>query len=77
MSAQPPCLNRPPREPYYLANDATTWDGRQQRRLIPSAFVDRCATHDGRGIGPSGESYAEAQGWLPWCVQCRWYPHAQ
>lgn len=37
-------------------------------------FVDRCAVHDGRGIGPNGEGYPEAHGWLPWCRQCKWKP---
>lgn len=38
-----------------------------------SAFEDRCATHDGQGIGPNGESYPEAHGWMPWCRLCRWF----
>ena len=35
-------------------------------------FTDRCATHDGRGIGPNGESYPVANGWD--CRGCRWLP---
>lgn len=35
-------------------------------------FVDRCATHDGRGVGPNGESFAVANGYE--CEGCRWLP---
>ena len=39
---------------------------------LPSVFVDRCATWDGRGIGPNGEPYPIAHGWN--CAGCRWLP---
>ena len=41
-------------------------------RWFPRWFEDRCATHDGRGIGPAGENYPDAHGWD--CAGCRWEP---
>lgn len=38
----------------------------------PPAFVDRCATWDGDGIGPNGEPYPVAHKWD--CRGCRWQP---
>ena len=50
-------------------------DGKLHEVWLPNTwFEDRCATHDGRGIGQDGENYAEANGWLPWCARCRWNP---
>lgn len=43
-------------------------------RWYPAWSVDRCATHDGRGIGPDGESYPQAHGWD--CTGCRWLTEA-
>ncbi len=37
-------------------------------------FVDRCATWDGRGIGPAGEPYPVAHGFAQHCLSCRWLP---
>lgn len=77
---RPPCHNRPPRA-------AGTWEptcrkaaakvcgplGRKPvLRWRPTAFEDRCATWDGRGIGPKGEPYPQAHGWD--CSGCRWLP---
>lgn len=42
------------------------------QRWVPAFSEDRCATHDGRGIGPNGESYPDAHGWD--CSGCRWAP---
>lgn len=36
-------------------------------------FNDRCATHDGTGIGPNNENYPTAHKWN--CVGCRWNPN--
>lgn len=46
-------------------------------RWHPRWFADRCATWDGRGIGPNGEPYPVAHGWD--CSGCRWLPakHAE
>lgn len=41
-------------------------------RWRPRWFVDRCATHDGVGIGPNGENYPDAHNWD--CTGCRWNP---
>ena len=41
-------------------------------RWHPRWFADRCATWDGRGIGPNGEPYPVAHGWD--CSGCRWLP---
>lgn len=55
------------------------WDGpiKPVVRWRPRWFEDRCAIHDGRGIGPNGESYPEANGWLEWCKSCRWFPEGK
>lgn len=85
----PPCYNRPPRAAGVWVITGTLRAGRFGRhdgRGIPikhvirwrwSPFVDRCAVHDGAGIGPNGESYPEAHGWMPWCRLCRWFPGAR
>lgn len=59
----PPCYNRPPRAAHYFTESG---------QVIPSVFVDRCATWDGRGIGPNGEPYPVAHGWN--CAGCKWLP---
>lgn len=41
-------------------------------RWHPRWFEQRCATHDGVGIGPNGENYPAAHGWD--CTGCRWRP---
>lgn len=48
-------------------------DGRLMQREIPVAFEDRCAVHDGVGIGPNNENYPTAHGWD--CTGCRWNPN--
>lgn len=82
----PPCFNRPPRvagtwEPTgrrRLGHHNPRVHGMVHHKLKPvlrwrpSPFEDRCATHDGRGIGPNGESYPEAHGFE--CAGCRWEP---
>jgi hypothetical protein len=77
----PPCLNRPPRvtgvwEPVQKGERIALTGGRLKPvyRWRWSPFVDRCAAHDGQGIGPNGENYPEAHGWLPWCRICTWFP---
>lgn len=76
----PPCWNRPPRVTgswQYTYRLALSSDKPLRFKAIYrwqwSAFEDRCATHDGQGIGPNGESYPEAHGWMPWCRLCRWF----
>lgn len=70
----PSCWNRPPHRATYTANVGLSDDGRQLRAEIPSAFVDRCATWDGRSIGPHGEPYPIAHGWANACRNCTWLP---
>lgn len=78
---RPPCYNRPPAaEGMWHPTKRKTWGTRPGQRWPkpvlrwhPRWFEDRCATHDGRGIGPKGESYPEAHGWD--CAGCRWNPH--
>ncbi len=70
----PSCWNRPPRRSTYTANVGLSDDGRQLRAEIASAFSDRCATWDGRGIGPRGEPYPVAHGWANACRTCTWLP---
>lgn len=73
--APPPCHNRPPMKPGFTRYGVSTDTGAVVATWVPSPFVDRCATHDGVGIGPNGESYPTAHGWLPWCATCRWNPN--
>lgn len=68
----PACHNRAPRPTHYVVNKWVSMSGNQIRTRVPSAFVDRCATWDGRGIGPNGEPYPIAHGWD--CTGCRWLP---
>lgn len=73
--AAPRCFNRPP-FPLGRLRKGMGEDGEIHATWIPNDwFKDRCATHDGRGIGQNGENYAEANGWLPWCARCRWNPN--
>lgn len=70
-SPRPPCWNR---APYLDGRVRVGFDesgNRVEAHLPNSWFVDRCAVRDGRGIGPNGENYAEANGYL--CEGCRWY----
>jgi hypothetical protein len=80
----PPCFNRPPVEGRWLPtgrfhyvsppSDAHPAIGyyKQIWRWHPRWFVDRCATHDGRGIGPNNENYPTAHNWN--CSGCRLNP---
>jgi hypothetical protein len=70
---KPPCHNRPPRRPFYISQDGWTEDGRMNIVAVPNVFEDRCATHDGTGIGPNNENYPTAHGWD--CTGCRWNPN--
>lgn len=85
----PPCWNREPRaegEWVHTRRERARFgppqgDGGQRitgwrpvLRWRWSPFVDRCAVHDGQGIGPNGENYPEAHGWMPWCRLCTWFP---
>lgn len=65
----PPCYNRPPRAPGAWMRSGYR-GGKPVLRWVPAFAVDRCAVHDGTGIGPNGEGYAEAHGWD--CSGCRW-----
>lgn len=71
---RPPCYDRPPREKSYYANVGLSPQGHQRRAFIPIVFVDRCATWDGRGVGPNGEPYPLAHGWD--CAGCKWLPES-
>ena len=73
-ATKPPCFDRPPRLPGYWRsglNDVgevvTVW-------VSSTWSEDACKTHSGQGIGPNGENYPAAHGWLDWCRQCRWMP---
>jgi hypothetical protein len=71
---RPRCYNRP-------AFDAGTWMragyryGKPLLRWVPRWFVNRCATHDGTGIGPNGETYPQAHKFD--CTGCRWNPKGE
>lgn len=69
---KPKCHSRPP-----FAEGRWHYTGEYRRgkpvlRWYPRWFVDRCATHDGVGIGPNNENYPTAHGWD--CTGCRWRP---
>lgn len=79
---RPRCYNRPPAAAEYEANagrghligpGGITYTV-QLTKKIPVVFVDRCATWDGRGIGPNGEPYPLAHGWD--CSGCVWLPES-
>lgn len=70
--SRPPCFNRPPRAAGRWHQVGQRPDGRPVLRWFPAWYVDRCATWDGRGIGPNGEPYPVAHGWN--CTGCRWLP---
>lgn len=76
----PPCYNRPPRlEGMLMPTGQWTRTkyvnpGRlvHRARWVPAFSIDRCSQHDGGGVGPNGECYADAQGYE--CAGCRWEP---
>jgi hypothetical protein len=68
---RPACYNRPPRAPgAWARNGVDPRTLKPRLRWVPAWSPDRCAVHDGHGIGPMGEGYAEANGWD--CGGCRW-----
>lgn len=74
-SLTPPCFDRPPRAPgQWARNGVCARTLKPRLRWVPRWSPDRCATHDGRGIGADGGNYPSAHGWLPWCRTCRWNP---
>ena len=82
---KPKCFNRPP---YTDPNAgwvntgnrqfSATYSGEGIARMKPVYryrhpwFTDKCATWQGRSIGPDGARYPEAHGWD--CRGCRWLP---
>jgi hypothetical protein len=75
----PPCYNREPfTDPNAGWHDTGSHAFRPVYRYRWPWFTDRCATHDGVGIGqptaeyPSGVPYPMAHGWN--CEGCRWKP---
>lgn len=72
-ATKPPCFDRPPRLPGYARHGINPENGEPIRVWVSSEWSkDSCKTHAGTGIGPNGENYPTAKGWLPWCKQCRW-----
>jgi hypothetical protein len=67
---RPRCYDRPPVDGRWF--QAGSRGGKIVLRWRPRWFVDRCATHDGRGIGPNNENYPTAHNWN--CAGCRWNP---
>jgi hypothetical protein len=68
---KPNCHNRAPR-PRFMTVNCGIVDGMQTTGGVHVAFADRCATWDGRGIGPNGEPYPVAHKFD--CRGCRWLP---
>lgn len=68
----PRCYNRPP-----VDAGRTEYGINRQTGEVTSVylsndwFVDRCTQRDGRGVGPNGENYADANNFN--CEGCRWY----
>lgn len=69
---KPPCYNRPPYAEGRWHYTGEWRRGKPVMRWYPRWFVDRCATHDGVGIGPNNEGYPAAHGWD--CFGCRHDP---
>lgn len=70
---RPRCYNRPPIRKTYSRFGLDSQTGEVIEVVLSNEwFIDRCTQHDGRGIGPNGESYAEANNFD--CVGCRWLP---
>jgi len=73
QDSTPPCHNRPAfAEGRWHASGVDPRTGKPRFRWHPRWFEQRCATHDGVGIGPNGENYPAAHGWD--CTGCRWRP---
>lgn len=78
LKTKPKCHNRPPfaEGRWHMTNRKRGTIGVKGLKPIyrwhPRWFVDRCATHDGVGIGPNNENYPTAKGWD--CTGCRWAP---
>lgn len=70
----PRCYNREPYHANLLLQDGWNPDGSRHMVEVEHRMSTGCKIHEGRGIGPNGESYPEAHGWLPWCERCRWNP---
>lgn len=68
---RPPCYNRPPRADGQWMQVGYR-QGKAVWRWFPRWSEDRCAVHDGTGIGPNGENYPSAHNWS--CAGCRWNP---
>lgn len=65
-SERPTCYNRPAMALGSWLQVSAPIGGKSRFRW----FVDRCATHDGTGIGPNNENYPAAHGWN--CGGCKW-----
>lgn len=66
------CYNRPPRAAGRMQVGINRDTGaRVETYLVNDWFEDRCTQRDGRGVGPNGESYADANNFN--CEGCRWY----
>lgn len=75
---RPRCYNRTDRPPGYWRHGFDQLTGKPVQVFISNAWSeDRCATWDGRGIGPTEETtnFPLAHGWD--CSGCRWKPIEQ
>lgn len=70
----PSCFNRPARAEAYVRHVLNQQTGQMERQEHPRWYEDVCKTHDGSGIGPKGENYPTAHGWLPYCKKCQHNP---
>lgn len=81
LTTPPRCFNRPPRDAGRTLYGISRDTGELSSVYLSNDWSeDRCATWDGVGIGqptdeyPTGTPYPIANGWAPWCKQCRWMP---
>ena len=69
----PLCYNRAPRLSGRMVYGVDQTTGEKIATWVSNEwFVDRCATHDGVGVGPNNENYPTAHNWN--CAGCRWNP---
>lgn len=69
-SSKPSCFDRPAFAQGQWLQVSAPIGSKPRFRWYPRWFVDRCATHDGTGIGPNNENYPAAHGWD--CGGCKW-----
>lgn len=65
-----PCYDRAPYAEGAWMKVGHAVGAKPRYRWVPRWYTDRCAVRLGRGVGPNGENYAEANAYQ--CGGCRW-----